>query len=69
MIKHFLLCYYAVDHLVNNAGVHAITLFEDTEDVNDFKSVMVNWIDLIYFAILTWCGKMCTTHIVYICYC
>lgn len=33
----------AVDHLVNNAGVHAIALFEDTEDVTDFKSVMVKW--------------------------
>ncbi|KAF3638695.1 hypothetical protein FXO37_24257 [Capsicum annuum] len=24
-----------VDHLVNNAGVHAITLFEDTEDITN----------------------------------
>ncbi|MCD7464128.1 Polycomb protein sop-2 [Datura stramonium] len=38
-----------LDHLVNNAGVHAITLFEDTEDVTDFKSVMdINFWGSVY---------------------
>ncbi|CAN4100622.1 unnamed protein product [Withania somnifera] len=38
-----------LDHLVNNAGVHAITLFEDTEDVTELQSVMdINFWGAVY---------------------
>ncbi|CAN4099161.1 unnamed protein product [Withania somnifera] len=38
-----------LDHLVNNAGVLALTLFEDAEDVSAFKSVMdINFWGSVY---------------------
>lgn len=32
---------YAVDHLVNNAGVMSVSTLEEAGDVTDFKAIMV----------------------------
>lgn len=31
----------AVDHLVNNAGVTSVSLFEEIEDITNMRSIMV----------------------------
>jgi short-subunit dehydrogenase len=31
----------AVDHLVNNAGINSVCMFEDTTDITLFRTIMV----------------------------
>lgn len=35
------MCVFTVDHLVNNAGIASICMFEDVDDIADFRSIMV----------------------------
>jgi len=38
---------FAVDHLVNNAGINALSMFEDTTDITNFAPVMVKNLSIL----------------------
>ncbi|KAL8113954.1 hypothetical protein AgCh_021019 [Apium graveolens] len=48
-IQHFHKCQITVDHLVNNAGMAPVCMFEDYKDVCDHKSAMATKAALISF--------------------
>ncbi|XP_017233884.2 11-beta-hydroxysteroid dehydrogenase A-like [Daucus carota subsp. sativus] len=48
-VDQTILHFHKLDHLVNNAGIAPVCMFEDYEDVSDYKSVMdVNFWGSVY---------------------